>query len=118
MAWTEKYAGGYRGRYKDRYGRNRTAGSHKKKSDALKMAQREELKIADGIWVDPDHGKVTLDDYFHNLWLPNVMLEEQTKISYETWRPPTQTCQQIRRTGPPARSVPRATRASGIATHA
>jgi integrase len=84
MAWTEKYADGYRGRYKDRYGRNRTAGAHKKKSEALRMAQREELKIADGIWVDPEHGKVTLDDYFHNLWLPNVMLEEQTKISYES----------------------------------
>lgn len=84
MAWTEKYADGYRGRYKDRYGHNRTAGSHQKKSEALKMAQREELKIAGGIWVDPGHGKVTLDDYFHNLWLPNVMLEEQTKISHES----------------------------------
>ena len=42
MAWTEKYAKGYRGRYRTADGRMATAGSATTKKEALHLAQAEE----------------------------------------------------------------------------
>jgi len=84
MAWTEKYAKGYRGRYLDAQGKKRTAGSATSKKAALQMAQREELKISGGVWYDPANGAVTLGQYFEDVWWPNCTLEHQTQVSYRS----------------------------------
>lgn len=89
MAWAERYAKGWRGRYEvtdPTTGKTRkiTAGSASTKKAAEQLAQKEELKIAGGRWVDPEHGKMTFSEYFETIWFPNSMKELHTKVSYQS----------------------------------
>jgi integrase len=84
MAWTEAYKNGYRGRYKDAAGKNRTAGAAKTKRAALALARDQEETIRRGSWVDPDAGKMTFADYFENHWVVSRPVEGNTLDGYRS----------------------------------
>jgi len=91
MAWPEKRTARdgktyYRGRYKDAFGRSQTAPGAERctsKREAVRLAREEESKIRRGTWVDPTAGKLTVDEYFTKQWLPNRILEINTRLTYE-----------------------------------
>lgn len=83
MAWAEKHGKRYRGMYRDANKRKRTAGWSHSKREALKMAQTEELKIRQGLWRDPQAGRMSFSEYFEVHWLPNRLREKNTLASYQ-----------------------------------
>lgn len=85
MAWLERHNGGWRGRYRDADGKKRTAGSAPTKRKALQLARAEEARVQEGRWFDPSPGQqTTFSEYFERLWLPNRVMELNTRLTYET----------------------------------
>lgn len=84
MAWTEKKAKGWSGRYRDASGNIRTTGMAETKRAALKLAQDEEAKIRGDAWIDPQAGAMTLRQYFTEHWRPAKVGEINTLAWYDS----------------------------------
>ena len=89
MAWVRKHiaAGGaetFRGYYRDPDGRTRSAGTFPSTRAALRAANREEVKVGDGTWLDGKLGKITFRDFVENVWFPSRHLEATTHVSYRS----------------------------------
>lgn len=92
MAWAEKGAKGFRGRYRDRE-RNihdvRDAEGKiihfAKKKDAKEAALDKEAEIRAGTWWNPTLGAITFSAYFENHWRPNKVVEVNTIAKYDTF---------------------------------
>lgn len=95
MSWTEKRvhtrtdAAGkarqdtvYLARYRDVAGKNRSAGTFKRKREAEEAAERQERLVKRGDWTDPDFGKITLGTWA-NEWLSALNVEPKTRHTYE-----------------------------------
>lgn len=88
MAWTQKretkkHGVRYRGAFRTPKG-DIVYGPHESsKPKALKWARDEEAKIRLGVWADPAAGKMTLETYFTEHWLPHRDLELNSTLYYE-----------------------------------
>jgi integrase len=72
----------YTAYYVDVKGRERSAGTFASKRDAEKAWQRAESKLAEGRVGDPARGRVTLQRYVEDTWLPNHVMEVKTRQTY------------------------------------
>jgi hypothetical protein len=92
MAWVEKRATGYRGRYKDAKGRSQTAEDANgrqvfgSKRAAQQAAQEAEARVRNGTWIDPKAGQITFGEYFLNTWLPS---QSKKELNTRLFRQPT-----------------------------
>lgn len=65
MAYASKTKSGlWIGRYRDPQGKLHNLPARKSKREAVQLAQQEEAKIRGGIWVDPEAGRITVDEYW------------------------------------------------------
>lgn len=88
MAYTETRTGArtgtrHRGKYRGPDGKAKSGPWVKSKREALKWGQDEEAKIRNGTWHDASKGKMTLDRYFTEQWIPNRRQEINTRRFYE-----------------------------------
>ena len=67
---------------RDPHGRTRSAGTFARERDALRAAQRQDDRLAEGKWLDPAAGKITFREYAENVWLPSRHLEVSTRAGY------------------------------------
>jgi len=90
MAWVtkRKAADGstqYLAGYRDPSGRQRSAGTFRKRVEAERAAHAAEIKVGEGTWVDRSAGKVRFTDYVEQSWWPNLQhLELTTKAAYRS----------------------------------
>lgn len=89
MAYTETRTGKrtgtrHRGKYRNPNGTLVNGPWVSGKREALTWAKEEESKIRNGVWVDPAKGKMTLDTYFTEQWLPNRRQEVNTRRYYQS----------------------------------
>jgi integrase len=89
MAWARTIAGkrgtSYIGRYRDRQGITRSAGTFARKKDALQAAQDAESKLRNGGRVgDARLGRLALEVYVWEHWLPSHPIELSTREGYTT----------------------------------
>lgn len=82
MAWTETRGKRHRGCYRDATGKKHYTPWTNLKREAKQAAQEEEAKIRAGTWVDPTAGKLTYSEYFEKHWLPNRVVEDNTRANY------------------------------------
>jgi len=75
----------YTGMYRDPDGAERSAGTYTTRRDALRAAQREEHRVAEGRWHNTAGGAITFRDYVEHEWLPNKHLELTTRAAYVSY---------------------------------
>ncbi|MVZ99081.1 tyrosine-type recombinase/integrase [Actinomadura sp. LD22] len=72
----------YQALYFDARGRLRSAGTFAKEKDAEKAWREAESKIRTGHQWDPQRGKQRFRDYVEKKWLPNHIMEANTRQDY------------------------------------
>ena len=53
--------------------------------DAARAAQRQDDSVDHGTWIDPTAGKITLQEYAQDVWLPSRHLEVTTRDGYRSY---------------------------------
>jgi integrase len=72
----------YTAYYEDIKGRRRSAGTFPSKKAADKAWQDQEAELRRGIHRDPSHGRMTLEQYVREKWLPHHQMELTTRQKY------------------------------------
>ena len=75
----------YTAMYRDPQGRTRSAGTFAKEREALRAAQREDHRVAERKWLDPEAAKITFGEYALDVWLPSRHLEVSTRAGYVSY---------------------------------
>ncbi|MHB1490966.1 MAG: tyrosine-type recombinase/integrase [Cellulomonas sp.] len=89
MAWARKHVAAdgtesFRGYYRDPDGRTRSAGTFTSTRAAMRAANKEQIKVGDGAWLDPVLGKITFGEFVENVWFPSRHLEATTAVAYRS----------------------------------
>ena len=58
--------------YRDREGRQRSAGTYSSRRAAERAGDREEANVGQGTWHDHSRGQVTFAEYVEDVWLERV----------------------------------------------
>ena len=90
MAWTRKHVAAngtetLRGYYRDPDGRTRSAGTFPSTRAALRAANREQVRVGEGTWLDPVLGRITFREYVETIWFPSRHIEATTSVSYRSY---------------------------------
>ena len=72
----------YIGRYRDKRGRKRTAGTFSSRRAAERAGERAEHSPQSARAVDPRRGRQTLQEYIENEWFENHVIERTTRETY------------------------------------
>jgi integrase len=89
MAWVTKRrvedgSWRYTSVYRDRAGRQRSAGTFRVRHEAERAGTAAEIRMAAGSWVDRQAGRVTFAAYVETSWWPSRHLEVTTRAAYRS----------------------------------
>jgi integrase len=73
----------YTAMYKTAEGQWRSAGSYSRRDIAREQAILAAEKASKSDWTDPRSGKITLDAYVTQVWLPSLTVEVTTRQNYQ-----------------------------------
>jgi len=89
MAWARRYVAAdgtetFRAYYRDPDGRTRSAGTFPSTRAATRAANKQQVKVGDGTWLDPVLGKITFREFVETVWFPSRHLEATTAVAYRS----------------------------------
>src|SRR5215207_234722 len=81
MAWVEKRAGKWIGRYRAA-GQTKSVGAFPRKGDAREAAEAQERRARRGEWTDPKAGRITVEEWARQ-WMRSLDVTLKTAHTYQ-----------------------------------
>lgn len=81
MGWTEFHGNSYRARWRTPDGKIKSQPGFRTKREADKFWKRQEAALAEGRYISPDAGKITVAEWA-NIWFGQLNVEPATESNY------------------------------------